>query len=151
MLHLLLACSVNLCPAMLVLILPLWSGWAVVSNTNAPKGQGSSIAACQKIREGYGCPKSCAGRVFQQFPTLLENSPLILRQHEMLSLPRFGHFPAGKRPLENRPCLREHSWIFSSETATVRQSSNQPPDWKSSWRDFSEVRGGSGGSFRKGA
>ena len=33
----------------------------------------------------------------------------------------------------------------------IRQFSSQPPDWKSSWRDFSEVRGGSGGSFRKGA
>ena len=28
--------------------------------------------------------------------------------------------------------------------------SSHPPDWKSSWRDFSEVRGGLGGSFRKG-
>ena len=37
------------------------------------------------------------------------------------------------------------------EDPQVRESSGQPRDWKSSWRDFSEVRGGSGGSFRKGA
>ena len=33
----------------------------------------------------------------------------------------------------------------------LRRSSSQPRDWKSSWKDFSEVWGGSGGSFRKGA
>ena len=32
----------------------------------------------------------------------------------------------------------------------VRRSSSQPRDWKSSGRDFSEVRGGSGGSFLHG-
>ena len=32
-----------------------------------------------------------------------------------------------------------------------RQFSDQPPHWNRFWRDFSEVRGGSGGSFRKGA
>ena len=33
----------------------------------------------------------------------------------------------------------------------LRQFSDQPPHWNRFWRDFSEVRGGSGGSFRKGA
>ena len=50
----------------------------------------------QKTREGCGCPKFLAGKVFGQISTLLENSLPIFRQHEMLSLPRFGHFPARK-------------------------------------------------------
>ena len=50
----------------------------------------------QKAREGSGCPKLLAGKVFGQISTLLENSSPIFRQHEMLSLPRFGHFPARK-------------------------------------------------------
>ena len=48
----------------------------------------------QKTREGCGCPKFFAGKVFRQISTLLENDSLIFRQREMLSLPRFGHFPA---------------------------------------------------------
>ena len=40
--------------------------------------------------------KFLAGRVFGQISTLLENSSPIFRQHEMLSLPRFRHFPARK-------------------------------------------------------
>ena len=50
----------------------------------------------QKTREGRGCPKFLAGEVFGQISTLLENSSPIFRQHEMLSLRRFGHFPARK-------------------------------------------------------
>ena len=50
----------------------------------------------QKTREGCGCPKFLAGKVFRQISTLLENSSPIFRQHEMLSLPWFGHFPARK-------------------------------------------------------
>ena len=50
----------------------------------------------QKTREGCGCPKFLAGKVFRQISTLLENSSPIFRQREMLSLPRFGHFPARK-------------------------------------------------------
>ena len=50
----------------------------------------------QKTREGCGCRKFLAGKVFGQFSTLLENSPPIFRQHKMISLPRFGHFPASK-------------------------------------------------------
>ena len=50
----------------------------------------------QKTREGCGCPKFLAGKVFRQISTLLENSSPIFRQHEMLSLPRSGHFPARK-------------------------------------------------------
>ena len=48
----------------------------------------------QKTREGRGCPKFLAGKVFGQISMLVENSSPIFRQHEMLSLPRFGHFPA---------------------------------------------------------
>ena len=50
----------------------------------------------QKTREGCGCPKFLAGKVLRKILTLLENSSPIVRQHEMLSLPRFGHFPARK-------------------------------------------------------
>ena len=50
----------------------------------------------QKTREGCGCPKFHAGKVFRQISTLLENDSPIFRQREMLSLPRFGHFPARK-------------------------------------------------------
>ena len=39
--------------------------------------------------------------------------------------------------------LRKSCWL-------LRQFSGQPPDWKSSWRDFSEVRGGFGGKFPEG-
>ena len=50
----------------------------------------------QKTREGCGCPKFLAGRVFWQISTLLENSSPPFREHDMLSLPRFGHFSARK-------------------------------------------------------
>ena len=50
----------------------------------------------QKTREGCGCLKFLAGNVFRQISTLLENYSPVLLQHEMLSLPRFGHFPARK-------------------------------------------------------
>ena len=50
----------------------------------------------QKTREGCGCLKSVAGKVFQQISTLLENYSLIFRQRETLSLPRSVHFPARK-------------------------------------------------------
>ena len=50
----------------------------------------------QKTREGCGCRKFLAGRVFRQVLTLLENYSPIFQQHEMLSQPRFGHFPARK-------------------------------------------------------
>ena len=39
----------------------------------------------QKTREGCGCPKFLAGRVFQHISKLLENSSTIFRQHKMLS------------------------------------------------------------------
>ena len=44
----------------------------------------------------FACPKFPAGKVFRQISTLLENDSPIFRQREMLSLPRFGHFPARK-------------------------------------------------------
>ena len=50
----------------------------------------------QKTREGCGCPKFPAGKVFRQISTLLENDSPIFRQREMLSLPRFAQFPARK-------------------------------------------------------
>ena len=50
----------------------------------------------RKTREGCGCPKFAAGKAFRQSSTLLENNSPVFRQHEMLSLPRFGHFPARK-------------------------------------------------------
>ena len=50
----------------------------------------------QKTREGCGCPKFLAGKVFRQMSTLLETYSPIFRKHEMLSLPRFGHFSARK-------------------------------------------------------
>ena len=52
--------------------------------------------AIQKTREGCGCPKFAAGKVFRQISTLLENYSPIFRQRKMLSLPRLGHFPARK-------------------------------------------------------
>ena len=57
------------------------------------RGCGDTI---QNTREGCGCPRFLAGRVCWQISTLLENSSPIFRQHEVLSLPRFGHFPARK-------------------------------------------------------
>ena len=48
------------------------------------------VRPIQKTREGCGCPKLLAGKVFWHISTLLKNSSLIFRQHKMLSLPRFG-------------------------------------------------------------
>ena len=59
-------------------------------------GLAFSLALFQKTREGCGCPKFLAAKVFGQISTLLENSSPIFRQHEILSLARFGHFPARK-------------------------------------------------------
>ena len=60
------------------------------------KSQIPNRSVFQKAREGCGCPKFLAGKVFWQIATLLENASPIFRQREMLSLPRFGHFPARK-------------------------------------------------------
>ena len=43
---------------------------------------------------------------------------------------------------------RSIAWLWCYSVTKIRQFSSQPPDWKSSWRDFSEVRGGGGGSGR---
>ena len=56
--------------------------------------EGHDECVCQKTREGCGCPKFLAGKVFRQISTLLEDNSPIFWQREMLSLPRFGHFPA---------------------------------------------------------
>ena len=63
---------------------------------NAIKLRKFDLFMDQKTQEGCGCPKFLAGKVFGQISTLLENYSLIFRQHKMLSLPRFGHFPARK-------------------------------------------------------
>ena len=56
----------------------------------------SFLKLIQKTREGCGCPKLLAGKDFWQILTLLEKCSPIFRKHEMLSLPRFGHFLARK-------------------------------------------------------
>ena len=56
----------------------------------------SQLESNQKTGEGCGCPKFLAGKVFRQISTLLENYSPIFQQHETLSLPRFGHYPARK-------------------------------------------------------
>ena len=40
--------------------------------------------------------------------------------------------------------------LTAKRSSSLRRSSSQPRDWKSFGRDFSEARGGSGGSFREG-
>ena len=40
--------------------------------------------------------QTLGGRIFQQISMLLEDDSPIFRQREMISLPRFGHFPARK-------------------------------------------------------
>ena len=78
----------------------------------------------QKTREGCGCLKFLAGKGFSgKFRRCWKNFP-IFRQHEMLSLPRSGHFPARKTAAGNWPHLRERCWIFCSETATAFLSSS---------------------------
>ena len=80
---------------------PLWGGYRTstshaLQGGNAQKRGRGYRTQFQKTREGCGCQKFLAGKVFGQISTLLENSSPIFRQHEMLSLPRFGHFPARK-------------------------------------------------------
>ena len=87
----------------------------------------------QKPRRGCGCPKFLAGKVFRQISTLLENYSQIFRQHEMLSLPRFGHFPATKMAagksgppsgtlldflLRDRHSLLEFFWFTANQRYT---------------------------------
>ena len=50
----------------------------------------------RKLEKAVAVREFLAGKVFRQISTLLENSSPIFRQHEMLSLPRFGHFQARK-------------------------------------------------------
>ena len=64
---------------------PAWLRGGVLKNT-----------IIWKTWEGCGSPKFPAGKVFEQMSTLLENSSPIFREHKMLCLPRFGHFPARK-------------------------------------------------------
>ena len=76
---------------------------------------------------GLGCNKSENSRRlwlsgWKGFPTLLENSSPIFRQHEMLSLPRFGHFPARKTAAGKSTAPSATPLDFSSETATAFRS-----------------------------
>ena len=82
------------------------------------------LPSIQKTREGCGCPKFLAGKVFWQISTLLENASPIFRQHEMLSLPRFGHFLARKTATGKLAAPSGRCWIFSSETAAAFLSSS---------------------------
>ena len=54
----------------------------------------------QNSRRCCGCLKVLAGKVFRQLSTLLEHDSPVFWQREMLSLPRFGHFPARKMAAE---------------------------------------------------
>ena len=74
------------------------------------------VSQNQGLREGCGCPKFLAGKVFRQMLTLLENSSPTFGQHRMLFLPNFGHFWASKMAA-GKSALP--SWISSSETATA--------------------------------
>ena len=104
-----------------------------------------SVMHCQ-----INCPKHfcrsvifCAGTVFRKLEkavavrnSLLERSSGKFRRCWKM-IPRFsgsakcypcqglGTFRQGKRLLENWPPLREHCWIFSSETATTFLSSSE--------------------------
>ena len=49
-----------------------------------------------------------------------------------------------KPPFVTPPFAASQVWV------QFRESSSQPRDWKSSWRDFSEVRGGFGREFPEG-
>ena len=74
----------------------------------------------RRLGNRCGCPKFLAGKVFRQISTLLENSSPIFRQHsEMLSLPRFGHFPARKMAAGKSAPPSGALLDFSSETATA--------------------------------
>ena len=61
---------------------------------------------------------SC-GKVFRQVSTLLENSSPIFKQHEMLSLPRFGHFPARETAAGKLAAPSGTLLDLSSKTATA--------------------------------
>ena len=73
----------------------------------------------QKTREGCGCPKFLAGKVFRQLSTLLENFPRFSGSTKCYLCQGLGTFWQQKWLLENWPRLQERCWIFSSETATA--------------------------------
>ena len=79
----------------------------------------------KKTREGCGCPKFPAGKVFQQISMLLENDSPIFRQRKVLSLPRFGQFPARKTAAGKLAAPAGTLLDFSSETATAFLSSSE--------------------------
>ena len=85
-----------------------------------------SLPHYQKTPEGCGCPKFLAGRGFLANFDAAGKSYFPAARHA-----RLGHVPAGQWLLENRPRLRERSWMFSSENATAVAS------WK-----VSRYRGG---------
>ena len=86
-------------------------GGGVLRYVPPPNFSPRFAAPCQRDIPAWRLSKSnLAGRFSQQISTPLENSSPILRQRDMLSLPKFGHFPARKMAA-GRPRLRERSWI----------------------------------------
>ena len=71
----------------------------------------------QKTREGCGCPKFLGGRA--QTLTLLNMRARFSGSMNCYRCLALNIFRQGKWLLGNRPRLREHSWISSSETATA--------------------------------
>ena len=97
-----------------------FSGGCKGKNRRKKSTQKSTNFKSQKIREGCGCPKFLAGKVFRQLSTLLEKFlPPFSGSTKCDPCQGLGIFQQGKWLLENRPRLRERSWIFSSETATA--------------------------------
>ena len=76
----------------------IFSGWSEKRGFPYSRGTIKSLPwsfpslTFQKTREGCGCLKLLAGKVFGQISTLLEKSSPIFRQHEMLFLPSLVAF-----------------------------------------------------------
>ena len=72
----------------------------VPSNSTRFLGQSLSLISFffffRKLEQAVAVRNSRLERFSRQISTLLENHSPISRQREMLSLPRFGHFPARK-------------------------------------------------------
>ena len=77
--------------------------WGVAKGSSVSwvtKFKGDQNSECKlstrKLEKAVVVRNSLSGKVSREITTLLENDSPIFRQHEMLSLPRFGHFPARK-------------------------------------------------------
>ena len=73
-----------------------------------------------------------------QISTLLENVSPIFRQHKMLSLPRFGHFPAREMAAGKSPRGAFHKRP-QSNLNDVETTSKRPPAVSSFWDRFRVV------------